>query len=63
MAAKTKALRSDFLVAILSQAKREAQFSRGVVRQYDWLRKHSGRLTALATRSLGIIQPLRLHLQ
>ena len=32
------------LAALDPQAKREAQFNRGVVRQHDWLRKYSGGL-------------------
>jgi hypothetical protein len=55
MAAKMKALKSDSLAANFFQAKREAQFNRGVVRQHDWLRQHSSGLTALGARSLGII--------
>jgi hypothetical protein len=55
MAAKMKALRSDFLAAILSEAKREARFNRGVVRQYDWLRHYPGGYPAFGTRSVGII--------
>jgi hypothetical protein len=50
-----KALKSDSLAAILSQAKGEEQFNRGAVYQHDWLRKYSGGLTALGTRSVGVI--------
>ena len=55
MAVKMKALKSDRLVALDPQAKREAQFNRSVVRQHDWLRKHSGRYAAIGARPVGVI--------
>lgn len=55
MAVKMKAPKSDFLDAILSEAKREARFNRGVVRQHDWVCHHSGRYPAVSARPLGVI--------
>ena len=55
MAAKMRALRSDFLVAILSEAKREARFNRGAVRQHDWVCHHSGGYAAVGARPVGVV--------
>jgi hypothetical protein len=55
MAAKMKALKSDSLAAILSWAKREAQFNRGVVRQHDWVCHDSGWNATLGARPMGVI--------